>query len=98
LTAHQIPLVFVNVPLSDIYLDKFRRQHEIVFKQYMQTLMDSHQLTFVDMDGLLNNQYDRFSDPSHLNQFGAIEVSRYLARIEEIPWQVLVTPNLTNGH
>ncbi len=89
LATHKIPLVFVNVPLSDIYLDKFRRQHETSFKQYMQQLMDSHQITFVDMDGFLNKQYDRFSDPSHLNQFGAKEVSRYLAQMETIPWQIL---------
>ena len=86
LARKKIPLVFVNMPLSDIYLDKVRRQHEIIFKQYMQKLMDSHQLTFVDMDGVLNQKYDRFSDPSHLNQFGANDVSKYLARLEEIRW------------
>ncbi len=89
LASHKIPLVFVNVPLSDIYLDQFRRQHETTFKQYMQNLMDSHRLTFVDMDGFLSKQYDRFSDPSHLNQFGASDVSKYLAETADIPWQVL---------
>jgi hypothetical protein len=48
--------------------------------------MDSHQLTFVDMDGILNQKYDRFSDPSHLNQFGANDVSKYLAQLEAIRW------------
>ena len=86
LTRHKIPLVFVNMPLSDVYLDKVRRQHEIVFKQYMQKMMDSRQLTFVDMDGVLNQKYDRFSDPSHLNQFGANDVSKYLARVNKIRW------------
>lgn len=86
LTSRKIPLVFVNMPLSDIYLDKVRRQHETIFKQYMQKLMDSHRLTFVDMDGVLNKKYDYFSDPSHLNQFGAIEVSRYLSQIKDISW------------
>ena len=85
LASHKIPLVFVNMPLSDIYLDKFRSQHEVIFKQYMQQ-MNSHQLTFIDLDGLMNNQYDRFSDPSHLNQFGASDVSRYLAKMEAISW------------
>ena len=91
LKDRKIPIVFVNMPLSDIYLDKFRRQHEIGFKQYMQKLMEFHQITFVDMDGVLNQQYDLFSDPSHLNQFGASKVSRYLAQIERIPWQTLTT-------
>jgi hypothetical protein len=98
LAAHQIPLVFVNVPLSDIYLDKYRTQHETVFKQYMQNLMNSRQLTFIDMDGLFDRQYNLFSDPSHLNQFGASAVSRYLARIEQIPWQVLTPNKLTSGN
>ena len=86
LATHKIPLVFVNMPLSDIYLDKFRNQHEFIFKQYMQKLMDSHQLTFIDLDGLINKQYDLFSDPSHLNQYGASEVSKYLAKRKEISW------------
>ena len=86
LAAHHIPLVFVNMPLSDIYLDRFRARHEVAFKLYMQKLMDSHQLTFIDLDGLLNNQYDRFSDPSHLNQFGASDVSRHLSKLKEISW------------
>ena len=85
----KIPLVFVNVPLTNIYLDKFRRQHERTFKQYMNKWMDSRQLTFVDMDGFLKRQYDRFSDPSHLNQWGASDVSHYLVQTKLIPWQVL---------
>jgi hypothetical protein len=88
LAARKISLVFVNLPLSDIYLDKYRRQHEETFKQYMQKLMNLHQLTFVDMDGLLNKQYDRFSDPSHLNQAGATAVSEYLTQTTTIPWQI----------
>jgi hypothetical protein len=86
LASQQISLVFVNMPLTDIYLDKYRSQHEATFKQYMQQLMDSHQLTFVDLDGVLNTRHELFSDPSHLNQFGAIEVSKYLAKIPKIRW------------
>jgi hypothetical protein len=98
LAARKIPLVFVNVPLSDIYLDKFRTQHEIAFAQYMQNLMAADRLTFVDMKVLFDRQYNLFSDPSHLNQFGASEVSQYLARLDGIPWQVLIPPNLRSGH
>jgi hypothetical protein len=89
LASRKIPLIFVNVPLSDIYLDKVRRQHEATFEQYMQNLMDFNQLTFINMNNSLAQKYDLFSDPSHLNQFGATEVSRYLATIEGIPWQTL---------
>jgi hypothetical protein len=91
LSAHKIPLVFVNVPLTNLYLDKFRRRHEKNFKQYMNKWMNSRQLTFVDMDGFLKRQYDRFSDPSHLNQWGASDVSNYLVQTRLIPWQVLNT-------
>jgi Protein of unknown function (DUF1574) len=84
LKKNKIPLAFVNLPLSDIYLDKSRRQHEVTFKKYMQKLMDSNQLTFVDMDGLLNTHHDHFSDPSHLNQTGAVAVSEYLTQIKVI--------------
>jgi hypothetical protein len=84
LATYKIPLVFINLPLSDIYLDGFRHQHEIAFKAYMQRMMATNRLIFVDMDGLLNTKYDRFSDPSHLNQAGAQDVSEYLTQIKEI--------------
>jgi hypothetical protein len=38
------------------------------------------------LSGLINNQYELFSDPSHLNQFGASEVSRYLVKTGKIHW------------
>jgi hypothetical protein len=83
---HKIPLVFVNLPLTDIYLDKYRQTHETAFKQYMQASANSKRLTFVDLDGSFNTQYNLFSDPSHLNQFGATEVSAQLAKTASIPW------------
>lgn len=89
LAEHQIPLIFVNTPLSDIYLDRFRRQHERTFRKYMQQLMTDRQLTFIDLDNLFSKQYQLFSDPSHLNQFGAIAVSRTLAQSPLISWQKL---------
>ena len=84
LATQKIPLVFVNLPLTDIYLDKYRHQHELTFTAYMHKMMDSQRLTFVDMSGLLNKRYDRFSDPSHLNQAGARDVSEYLTQMPEI--------------
>jgi hypothetical protein len=93
LNARKIPLVFVNLPLSDIYLDKYRRQHEETFRKYMEKLMNSRKITFVDMNGLLAKQYDRFSDPSHLNQAGATAVSEYLTQTTTIPWQIGIIDN-----
>ncbi len=89
LSKRKIPLVFVNLPVSDLYVDKFRLEREANFTKYMQHLMDVNQLTFVDTNKFLNTQYDLFSDPSHLNRFGAIEVSQYLTDTTLIPWQIL---------
>jgi hypothetical protein len=89
LTARDIPLIFVNSPLSDFYLDRVRSQHELTFRAYMQQATIANRLTFIDLGKLLTQQYDRFSDPSHLNQLGAVEVSRYLAQTTMIPWQTL---------
>lgn len=97
LSTHQIPLIFVNIPVSDIYLDEFRQEREAMFKKYMEQFVKLDRLTFVDMDGLLNTQYDRFSDPSHLNQFGASAVSLYLAQTTLIPWDRLVSKSVTTG-
>jgi hypothetical protein len=94
LAQRKIPLVFVNIPLSDIYLDKYRQQHELQFKEYMKGLAQIEQLSFVDLDGFLHRQYDRFSDPSHLNRWGASEVTRYLAQTNLIPWKIF-TPTTT---
>jgi hypothetical protein len=90
LADRNIPLIFVNAPLSDFYLDKVRSQHELIFKSYMQQVMAANRLTFIDLGGLLTQQYDRFSDPSHLNQVGARDVSNYLAQTQMIPWQTFL--------
>ncbi len=95
LSTHQIPLVFVNIPVSDVYLDKFRQEREAMFKKYMEQFVKLDRLIFVDLDGLLNTQYDRFSDPSHLNQVGASEVSRHLAQTTIIPWDRLASKSVT---
>ncbi len=90
LAQRQIPLIFVNTPLSDIYLDKVRRQHEATFRDYLHKSMAAGQLTFIDLSKSFTKRYELFSDPSHLNQFGAIAVSRYLARPTVLPWQKLL--------
>jgi hypothetical protein len=83
----QIPLIFVNLPLTQEYLDSTRLQHEQEFKQYMLRLALSKQgLVFRDLDQIWLTQNDYFSDPSHLNRYGAYEVSRQLAQDPMIPW------------
>jgi hypothetical protein len=85
----RIPLIFINVPLSDRYLDPVRQKHEFAFKQYMQTLEKDQQLQFIDLVGSWMQEYSFYSDPSHLNRFGARQVSTYLVRNSPINWQIL---------
>ena len=85
--AHNIPVVFVNLPLTEDYLDPFRQQQEQTFKDFMVNL-SIHQsgLTFRDLGDLWTTQYSYFSDPSHLNRYGAYAVSKRLAQDPLIPW------------
>jgi hypothetical protein len=86
--AHQksIPLVFVNLPLSSEYLDPVRRGYETVFQENMVRLMSDRRLLFRDLSELWPDQVDNFSDPSHLNRYGAEKVSIRLAEDPLIPW------------
>jgi hypothetical protein len=82
----QMPLIFVNLPLTIDYLDPTRKRYEEQFQQYM--LQQAAQLGFThrDLSQELLNQPDYFSDPSHLNRYGGYAVSRRLAHDVMIPW------------
>ncbi|NJO53099.1 MAG: hypothetical protein HC840_31050 [Leptolyngbyaceae cyanobacterium RM2_2_4] len=41
---------------------------------------------FKDLGQLWLDQHDYFSDPSHLNRYGAYEISNRLAQDPLIPW------------
>ncbi|XGV98475.1 MAG: hypothetical protein ACAF41_05975 [Leptolyngbya sp. BL-A-14] len=84
--THQIPLVFVNLPLTSDYLDPTRKRHEEDFQQQMLRLATQLGFVYRDLDQALLNQPAYFSDPSHLNRYGAYEVSRRLAVDVMIPW------------
>ena len=43
-------------------------------------------LIFRDLSQLLLTKSDYFSDPSHLNRYGAYKVSNQLAQDPMIPW------------
>ncbi|UBF24414.1 hypothetical protein K9N68_22300 [Kovacikia minuta CCNUW1] len=85
--AHQIPLVFVNLPLTNDYLDPIRKRHEEEFQQHMLRLSTELGFTYRDLGLAFADQTDYFSDPSHLNRYGAYEVSHRLAKDVLIPWQ-----------
>jgi hypothetical protein len=85
--TRQIPIVFVNLPLTEDYLDPVRRQHEQEFRDFMVNLsMNQPGFLFRDLGELWTTQYDYFSDPSHLNRYGAYAISNHLAQDPLIPW------------
>ncbi len=84
----QIPLVFVNLPLTQTYLDSARFAYEDQFRREMKQFERSRLFTFKDLgwrQKLDSNGY--FADPSHLNRYGAavvaLQISADLARLTE---------------
>jgi hypothetical protein len=84
--SRKIPLVFVNLPLTDDYLDDTRRVAEQQFRQRMQQLSRQKGFAFRDFSQRWPSRNEYFFDPSHLNRFGAIAVSRLLAADTSITW------------
>ncbi|MDZ7959809.1 MAG: DUF1574 family protein [Aulosira sp. DedQUE10] len=83
--TQKIPLVFVNTPLTADYLDSVRQQYEQEFQKYMWQVNNPN-FIYRDLSKLWTKTNEYFSDPSHLNRFGAYEVSKKLARDPMIPW------------
>lgn len=86
LRQHQVELVFVNTPLTDDYLDPVRLKYEQQFQQYMQTIAVEQGLVFLDLALQWTDRYGLFSDPSHLNRYGAIQVTQELSQEPRIFW------------
>jgi hypothetical protein len=84
--ARKIPLIFVNLPLTDDYLDGTRLRAEQQFRQRMDQLSRQKGFAFRDLSQRWPGRNDYFFDPSHLNRFGAIAVSRLLATDSSIVW------------
>ena len=84
--VRNINLVFVNMPLTQDYLDPVRTGYEQEFRQYMQQLAAQSGLIFRDKSLLWPEARESFSDPSHLNRYGAVAVSKRLAQDPMIPW------------
>lgn len=88
--AQEVPLVFVNLPLTQDYLDETRSPAEQEFRSFMQFHARELNFGFVDFSTtpqLQNNAY--FADPSHLNQQGAQSVAQSLARSPQIQWSAI---------
>jgi hypothetical protein len=84
---HNVPLVFVNLPLTADYLDQTRLSYEQQFRQSMQKLSRQETFIFCDLSQqreLMQNRY--FADPSHINRAGAEAIGAYLTNMRSIPW------------
>ncbi|NJN86013.1 MAG: hypothetical protein HC881_06475 [Leptolyngbyaceae cyanobacterium SL_7_1] len=89
--SHQVPVVFVNLPLTQEYLDPTRLRYEQEFEAYMlQVAVQQGGLIYRDLSESWLSAHDYFSDPSHLNRYGAYQVSVRLAEDSLIPWHQAV--------
>jgi hypothetical protein len=85
--ARDIPLIFVNTPLTDEYLDSYRMTAETDFLKFMvEFSANDPDFIFRDLGQIWPQRYDYFSDPSHLNRYGAYQVSNRIAQDPMIPW------------
>jgi hypothetical protein len=89
LRQQQIPIVFINLPLSQDYLDSVRQRYEQEFQRYLQRLAEQEGLMVRDLlnQPAIPNHY--FADPSHLNHHGAQAIAQQLATDPGIPWEIL---------
>ncbi|MEP0918364.1 hypothetical protein NC981_16160 [Leptolyngbya sp. DQ-M1] len=85
--SQDIPLVVINLPLTENYLDSYRREREQQFQQYLMRMSGELGFTYRDLLENWKNTPDFFSDPSHLNRYGAHAVSTHLAKDPLIPWR-----------
>ncbi|ELS33531.1 MULTISPECIES: D-alanyl-lipoteichoic acid biosynthesis protein DltD [Pseudanabaena] len=84
---NDIELIVVNMPLHATYLDNIRTRYEATFNERMQELALRESFTYLDLSHQIQNQAELFSDPSHLNQKGAITIAKLLAQNPKISWQ-----------
>ncbi|MBP0020866.1 MAG: hypothetical protein J7647_25320 [Cyanobacteria bacterium SBLK] len=81
LDRQQVNVIFVNLPLTKDYLeDPIRSQYEDEFQERMQGAAKTYNFKFLDLARRWQTNYEYFSDPSHLNRYGAYQVSVFLAR------------------
>lgn len=88
--GRHIPVIVVNLPLSQPYLDATRRQYQAKFRQFMQQQAEQYNFIFRDLSQRWVNEYQYFEDPSHLNRYGAAAVAQQLASDRTIGWSSLL--------
>lgn len=95
--TNNIPLVFVNLPLSEDYLDETRLFYEQQFQQFLAQEAQAGGFILVDLLRAWPGQNNLFADPSHLNRVGAAQVAIRVSEDEAIPWTVLVDEATLTG-
>jgi len=83
---NNIPLVFINMPLTSDYLDPVRTKYEQQFHKYLLKFTGDSHFIYRDLSQLWPAASNYFSDPSHINRYGAYEVSKKLALDPIISW------------
>ncbi|MBE9076626.1 hypothetical protein IQ241_04830 [Romeria aff. gracilis LEGE 07310] len=84
LQARGIELIFVNLPLSQDYLDSARLVYERQFQQFLQNQSQTDDWAVIDLLQQWPEQQTYFADPNHLNQTGAASVARLLGSAPEV--------------
>ncbi|MBP0000534.1 MAG: hypothetical protein J7641_16295 [Cyanobacteria bacterium SID2] len=84
--SQKIDLVFVSLPLTRDYLDPVRTQYEQQFVREMLARSQQYGFVFRDFAQMWPEKNEYFSDPSHLNRYGAAAVSHRLARSPMVNW------------
>ena len=87
--AQEIPLGFVNLPLSQDYLDPVRLRLERQFQTFLRQQSNAKGFLVVDLLQQWTGQNALYADPSHINRTGAALLSRQLANNRQIPWHIL---------
>ncbi|MDB9459476.1 DUF1574 family protein [Dolichospermum circinale CS-545/17] len=83
---NNISLVFVNMPLTLDYLDPVRTKYEQQFHKHLLKFTSDPHFIYRDLSQLWPTASNYFSDPSHINRYGAYEVSKKLALDPIISW------------
>lgn len=81
-----VEVVFLNLPLTDTYLDPVRMDYEREFQAYLAQQALTTGLLTRDWSQIWLQEYRYFSDPSHLNRYGAYAISQRLAQDPRISW------------
>ena len=85
LQDRRIPLVFINLPLSNDYLDPARLRHEREFQAFLETHHRAGGMVVIDLLEHWRWQSHFFADPSHINLYGARKLAGLIADHPRFP-------------